>query len=188
MAQRSRDAYPDRVTRTKDDIIKEAMHEMPYGIYVIGSTRGGRPNGMIADWVTQVSFSPRLVAVAFERDSTSLGSIRENGAFTVNLLAEANNGMALAMRFVQPAEAAKVRGRSAGAATQRHDKLEGIDYTLDGRGCPLLDDALAHLQCEAEQFVDAGDHTLVLGRVLDGEVVGSGDPLTTVFTGWGYSG
>ena len=178
------------IERTEEDIIKEAMHEFPYGIYVIGTTADGRPNGMIADWVMQVSFSPRLLLCAFERDSSSLGRIRQNGSFTVNLLNQEGNGMALARSFVQPANAAKVKGRSEAAASQHHAKLAGVDYRLSERapGCPILEDALAYAECQAEQFMEVGDHVLVTGRVLYAEVINQGEPLTSTYTGWSYSG
>ena len=179
-----------RIERTEDDDIREALHEFPYGIYVIGTTRDGRANAMIADWVMQISFSPRLIAVGFERDSSSLARVRESGVFTVNLLSQEGNGMALARSFVQPSNAAKVKGRSDEAAAQQHDKLAGIDYQLSERapGCPIIDDALAYAECVAEQFIEAGDHILVLGRVLFAEVINSGAPLTSTYTGWSYSG
>ena len=179
-----------KIQRTEDDDIREAMHEFPYGIYVIGTTRDGQPNAMIADWVMQISFDPRMVAVGFERDSSSLARVRDNGAFVVNLLSQEGNGMALARGFVQPADASKVKGRSDGAAAQQHDKLAGVAYQLSERapGCPILDDALAYAECAAEQFIEAGDHVLVLGRVLFAEVINSGEPLTSTFTGWSYSG
>ncbi len=49
------------------DEIERVMHELPYGLYIIGSREesDGKVNGMMADWVMQVSFEPRLVAVAF---------------------------------------------------------------------------------------------------------------------------
>ncbi len=175
-----------RREKSHDELIQEAMHELPYGIYIVGSVRDGEPNGMIADWVMQVSFQPRLLAVAFERSSYSLGSIQTNRAFTVNLLAE--DGMALATHFLQPRQGAKIRGRSDQAKAVVHRKLDGVAYGTDVRGCPLLDDALAIYECEAEQFVDAGDHELVIGRVVDARLLRSVDPLTSVFTGWSYSG
>jgi flavin reductase (DIM6/NTAB) family NADH-FMN oxidoreductase RutF len=46
---------------------------------------------------------------------------------------------------------------------------------------------MAWLECDAEQFVDAGDHTIVVGRVRDGHIV-RGASLTSTFTGWTYSG
>ncbi len=96
--------------------------------------------------------------------------------------------MALAARFLQPRQGAKIRGRSEQAQAAVHDKLAGVDFAPDARGCPLLDDALAVYECEAEQFVDAGDHALVIGRVLDARVLRSAEPLTSVYTGWSYSG
>lgn len=178
-----------RIQRTEDDIIKAAMHEMPYGIYVIGTAADGRANGMIADWVMQVSFSPRMVVVAFERDSSSLGRIRAHGYFTVNLLNQEGNGMALAAKFVQPSNPAKVQGR-AGTPAAPVDKLAGIDTHPSERapGCPILDDALAFLECQSERIEEVGDHVLVFGRVLYGEVQHSGEPLTSTYTGWSYSG
>ena len=179
---------PARREKSHDELVGEAMHELPYGIYVIGSVRDGEPNGMIADWVMQVSFTPRLVAVAFEDDSRSLGRIRANRAFTVNLLTEEPDSVELARAFLQPYDASKIKGRSAEAAAQRHDKLAGIDYTTRDSGCPVLDDALAWLECEAEQFIEAGDHVIVIGRVLDGAILHSAEPLTSLYTGWTYSG
>jgi flavin reductase (DIM6/NTAB) family NADH-FMN oxidoreductase RutF len=175
-----------RGPKTDDELIQDAMHQFPYGIYVIGSSSDDRPNAMIADWVMQVSFSPRLMAVAFERDSTNLANIRANNALTINLLDD--DSMELARAFVQPTAGAKVQGRSDEAAAVQHDKLAEIEYRRDSRGCPILDDALAWIEGEAEQFVEAGDHVIVVVRVLNGAVEGSSDPLTSVITGWSYSG
>ncbi len=188
MPESSPKGVPDRVTRTHDDIVAEATHELPYGIYVIGSNDHGKPNAMIADWVMQVSFRPRLLAVAMERDSTTLANVREERVFTVNLLKQEGNGMALAAGFVQPQHGAKVRGRSAAEAAREHDKLAGVDHELTEGGCPILSDALAWLSCELEAEHEVGDHVLVIGRVVDGEVIGQGEPLTSTFTGWVYSG
>lgn len=177
-----------KIEQTDDDYIREAMHELPYGIYVIGTTDGEESNGMIADWVMQVSFDPRLVAVAFERDSSSLRRIRQTGVFTVNLLGREGNGMALAAHFVQPADASKVEGRSDALAAQHVNKLADVDFQTTADGCPILEDALAWLYCELYEESAVGDHVLVTGRVLDGEVIGKGEPLTSTYTGWSYSG
>jgi len=175
-----------RGPKTDDELIQDAMHELPYGIYVIGSTAAGTPNAMIADWVMQMSFSPRLIGTAFERDSTNLANIRANRSLTVNLLDE--ESMALARNFVQPTSGSKVQGRSEGAAAVRHDKLADVDYRLNAQGCPLLDDALAWIEAQAQEFVDVGDHVLVISQVLNARVQGSGEPLTSTITGWSYSG
>ena len=170
--------------------VARVMDEMPYGLYIIGSKEpeDGRVNGMMADWVMQVSFGPRLVGVAFENDSHTLGNVRAHNLFTVNLLSADAAGMELARPFAQPFSGAKVKGRKADEAVKVHYKLDGLAYQTTERGCPILDAALGWLECEAEQFIPIGDHTLVVGRVLDGRVAREGEPLTSVFTGWTYSG
>ena len=169
--------------------IAAAVEEMPYGVYIVGSTRDGEPNGMIADWIMQVAFRPHRVAVSFENDSHSLASIRANKAFTVNLLAHANGaGMTLAQHFVQPHRASKVKGRGQPLASSVYEKLAGVDFTLTDRGCPIIPGALMWLDCAAEQFIDVGDHTLVVGHVLDGNVVTGDRPLTSLDIPWPYSG
>jgi len=173
-----------------DDAIARVMHEMPYGLYIIGSKErdSDKVNGMMADWVMQVSFQPRLVAVAFENDAHTLGNVRKHGAFTVNLLAADRQSMELARPFAQPYSGTKVQGRKGAEATAVHYKLDRLDYRLTNRGCPVLNAAMAWCECEADQFVDIGDHTLVVGRVLDGRVEREAEPLTSTYTGWTYSG
>jgi len=94
--------------------IRSALHTLPYGVYVIGTvTPDGRPNAMVADWVMQVSFQPRILCVSFERDAASLRYLRQTRTLTVNLLPE--SGMDLAARFLQPSDPSKIKGRSANA-------------------------------------------------------------------------
>ena len=49
-----------------DDSIKDALNLMPYGFYSITSRNGDDVNIMVANWVSQVSFEPRLVAIGLE--------------------------------------------------------------------------------------------------------------------------
>lgn len=179
---------PNIPARRALDRVAEAMHQMPYGVYAIGSVDEREANVMIADWVMQVSFEPRLVAVVLERDSSTLERIRAAGCFTVNLLTADPDSLRMAMQFVQPAKAAKVEGRSDAASAQHHWKLDGIEYTRTAKGLPVLADALMWLECDVEQVSDIGDHVLVVGRVLDGRMVNSAEPMTTAYTGWAYSG
>lgn len=164
------------------------MHEMPYGLYIIGSKEDGGVNAMMADWVMQVSFEPRLVAVSFENDSHTLGNVKENGSFTINLLAQDEESMELARQFAQPYSGDKVKGRKGPEATKVHKKLEGIPYKNSGTGCPVLEAAMAWLDCTVENVIPIGDHTLVVGLVVDGRIEKEAEPMTSTFTGWTYSG
>ncbi|HUF52521.1 MAG TPA: flavin reductase family protein [Dehalococcoidia bacterium] len=170
--------------------IEKVMHEMPYGLYIIGSKEvdAGRVNGMMADWVMQVSFEPRLVAVAFEEDSHTLANIRARVFFTVNLLSQDKETMDLARRFAQPYSGEKVRGRESPEARAVHYKLEGVPYTVTENGVPVLDAAMAWFECQAQEFIPIGDHYLAIGEVLDGAVLKEAEPMTSTYTGWMYSG
>lgn len=166
----------------------EVLDRMPYGLYIVGSAKDGDVNGMMADWVMQVSFNPRLVAVAFEHDARTLQNVRSYRFFTVNLLSQEEESMELAAKFAQPYYGAKIKGRSRTATEEIHHKLEGIAHTRTVRGCPVLEAAMGWLECEAEEFVAAGDHTIVIGRVIDSRLLREGEVLTSTYTGWNYSG
>lgn len=168
--------------------VAKVMDEMPYGFYIVGSTMDGEVNGMMADWVMQVSFDPRLVAVAFENDAHTLQNIRINKHFTLNALSQGEDSMNLAAKFAQPYFGAKVKGRTRAVAEEVHRKLVGIPHTTTANGCPILAAAMAWMECEAEQFVETGDHTLVVARVLGAKLLRDAQPLTSSYTGWNYSG
>lgn len=170
-----------------EDVVKTVMEDMAYGLYIVGSCQGDEADGMMADWVMQVSFNPRLVAVALENDARTLQNIRANAAFTLNFLSQEQHGMSLAGKFAQPYFDAKIAGRGNTPARVHH-KLEGLAHARTARGAPVLDEAMAWLECEAEQFLPMGDHTLVIGRVQDGQIRRDAEPLTSTYTGWNYSG
>ena len=170
-----------------EDTIASVLEAMPYGLYIVGSRSDDEVNGMMADWVMQVSFRPRLIAVAFENDARTLTNIRKNGAFAVNALSQDHQSMDLASKFAQPYFDSKVKGRSRVAA-EPHHKLLGVPYTLGANGCPILDAAMAWLACEAEQFISTGDHTLVVANIAGGQMTRDAEPLSSSYTGWNYSG
>jgi flavin reductase (DIM6/NTAB) family NADH-FMN oxidoreductase RutF len=174
---------------TLEQELAGVMEEMPYGLYIVGSrSPDGEVNGMMADWVMQVSFTPRLLAVSFENDAHSLANIRESKTFTINLLGLDHDGMELARHFAQPYFDAKIVGRIRSSATSVHHKLEGLGYWPSAGGSPVLTDAIAWVECAAQQFIPVGDHTLVIGEAVGGKVLRAAEALTSTYTGWPYSG
>jgi flavin reductase (DIM6/NTAB) family NADH-FMN oxidoreductase RutF len=178
------------------DPIAEALEQMPYGLYIIGSRSGPvmgpggseEINGMMADWLMQVSFKPRLLGLSLENNSTTLRFVRESGVFSVNLLPA--TGRELAAKFCQPRDASKIQGRSESAAALTYDKFRGVAWQEgEHTRCPILLDAIAFLECETEALFPAGDHTLVTGRVINGAVLNyESEPLTQRILGWSYAG
>lgn len=162
-----------------------ALDMMNYGMYVIGSRGPAGLNVMAAHWLMQVSFEPRMVALSLENDARTLENIRETRVFSVNVMGD--DSVELVASFLQPANPGKVRGRhllSAGVV----DKLAGVPHKTMATGCPILRDALAWYECEVDGGVSAGDHTLVVARVIDGGQINHGKPLRDDDLGWTYSG
>lgn len=169
------------------DPVAETLELFPYGLYIVGSRGSDNVNGMMADWLMQLSFQPRLIGCALEKDSTTLRNLRETGVFTVNVLAA--DQRALAVRFCQPRQASKVEGRSEQASAVIYDKLAGVLNTPGAlTGCPVLDEGLGYLECEVAELVVVGDHVLAVGRVIGGAVLREGEPLTQRILGWSYAG
>lgn len=165
--------------------VQQAMLAMPYGLYVIGSSDGdGALNAMIAAWVMQVAFEPRLVAVSIENDARTLSYIRHTGHFSVNMLREPG-GMEIARHVVMPAEGRKVAGRSHEVV---YHKLDGLNYETHATGVPLLSDGLGWYACRVHKMVPMGDHTLVAGEVIDAAILGEGEALLEGDLGWEYAG
>ena len=133
----------------------------------------------------QVSFKPRIVALSLENDARTLANIRETRVFSVNVMGE--DSMDLIASFLQPADPTKIAGRTH-IKSPVVDKLAGVPHKTMATGCPVLQAALAWFECEVEGGLPVGDHTLVVGRIVDGGQINNGRPLRDDDLGWTYSG
>ena len=116
-------------------------------------TPGGlQPWGTTINAFTSVSLEPPMVLICVGRERSIHPIIDATGRFVVNILAEDNQGLSDCF-----AGAPSPLPRSA---------FCGASYTLTGSGLPVLDAAVAHLECTVENTMDAGDHTVYLGRVV----------------------
>jgi len=137
-----------------DKLRRRVLWAMPYGLYVLGTRAGDRRNGMTLNWATQVSFDPKLVAVSVEKEAFTHELLLEGKVFTLNLVDREDR--ALVRKFTKPVEVDLEAKTLNGFAF--HDALSGA---------PVLDDAMAYVDCAVRQQVDVGGHTLFLGEVVD---------------------
>jgi flavin reductase (DIM6/NTAB) family NADH-FMN oxidoreductase RutF len=140
-----------------DRLRRRLLWTFPSGLYVIGSRSRDRRNAMTANWVTQVSFDPKLVAVSVEKEAVTHQLIADGGSFTVNTIDREDR--AIVRKFTKPVE----------DDTSAHT-LNGFPYH-DGpsTGGPVLDQAVAFIECEVRNAVDVGGHTLFVGEVVNAE-------------------
>jgi flavin reductase (DIM6/NTAB) family NADH-FMN oxidoreductase RutF len=137
-----------------DKLRRRLLWTFPSGLFVIGSRAGERRNLMTANWVTQVSFDPKLVAVGIEHGSLTHELISEGRVFAVNTVAREDR--AIVRKFTKPTE------WDAAAST-----LNGFAVHDGATGAPILDQAPAYVDCEVRQAVEVGNHTLFIGEVVD---------------------
>jgi len=159
---------------------KQVLRTFTYGLYAVSCVDEGVVNAFTANWLSQVSFEPPLIAVSIENETKSLPMILRSRAFVVNVLRTDGQDEAKPNRAL-----AGALGKSA---LKNPDKLEGIAYTPGPGGAPILEDALAWVACEVRHTVEAGDSTLVVGEVVDLGTLGEGQPLTMNEAGFRHAG
>lgn len=138
-----------------DKLRRRVLWTMPSGLYVLGSRAGDRRNAMTLNWATQVSSDPKLLAVSVEKHAFSHELIVAGGAFTLNVVDREDR--AIVRKFTKPVDV------DTGART-----LNGFAYSdAPVTGAPVLDQAVAWVDCRVHDTVDVGDHSLFLGEVVD---------------------
>ncbi|TMM17860.1 MAG: flavin reductase [Actinobacteria bacterium] len=160
-----------------DKVRRRVLWTMPSGLYVIGSSAGGRRNLMTANWVTQVSFDPKLVAVSVEQEALTATLIADGGTFSLSVVDREDR--AIVRKFVKPVEYDEASGT-----------LNGFAVHEAATGAPILDQALAYVDCEMRQRLPVGDHVLFVGEVVQAGFQGDEDalPLRMEDTRMSYGG
>ena len=134
---------------------KTALRMIPYGIYVLTATDGDDITAATVNWVTQTSFDPPLVVIGMKADSGAYAITKKSGAFALNILGKGQQGTAFA--FFKPVELTK-------------GKISGESYRYGSTGAPLLENAVAVVECNIVELVERGDHHIVVGEVVDAHV------------------
>jgi flavin reductase ActVB len=127
---------------------KSALSRWVTGVTVITTrSRSGELAGLTASSFTSVSLEPPLVLFCLAHNSTSKPAFEATDGFVIHILSEGQR--ALSGQFAQ----------------QGGDKFAGVAWQAGLRGMPLLDGALAHLECRIAQVHSGGDHLIVVGEV-----------------------
>lgn len=142
------------------------LERFPYGLYIVTVTHDGDEHGMTANWITQASFEPPMLAVAIENTSGTISLIRDAHHFAVSLLTTEQRDLA-----------AKLGRTLKGVKTKPAPAAQ----------TPVLTEAVGWVECRAVATLPAGDHTLVLGEILEAGVEnGDAEPLTLKAAGLRY--
>ncbi|MBI3745933.1 MAG: flavin reductase [Chloroflexi bacterium] len=138
---------------------RQVMGRFATGVTVVTTFSEGRPQGITVNALSSVSLEPPLVMVALDRGRFITPMVREHGRYAVNVLGEGQQGLSDCF-----AHAAVRPGR---------EDFCGAAWYPGTTGLPLLEGAIATLECSVVETFSAGDHDLFIGRV---DALDDGDP------------
>lgn len=138
------------------------------GVAVVATIdAAGEPRGLTANAVASLSLEPALVLACIERSADTHDILSRTGFFAISMLAQDDE--AVARRF----------------AADGADKFRGLAWHPERTGAPVLDRALAWVDCHLHSLCDGGDHTIFIGAVVAGDAR-EGEPL--LYYRGGYAG
>ncbi len=134
-------------------LFKEAMGNYPTGVTVLTTTdKDGNPVGLTVNSFASVSLDPLLVLWSIDHRVSTLDSFVNGGKFAVHILA--GDQQDVCKNF----------------SSKDVDRFSTCEWTFSELQLPIIDGAFAVLQCETFQTIEAGDHTILIGKVVDIEI------------------
>jgi flavin reductase (DIM6/NTAB) family NADH-FMN oxidoreductase RutF len=151
------------------DRFREVLGHYPTGVAIVTAVLdGGQPIGMVVGSFTAVSLDPPLVAFLPDRSSSTYARLRGVSQFVVNVLSAEQEDLCRVF-----------------SSKRIVDKWESVSWSPTTSGVPLLDGAVAWIECDSEATYEAGDHDIVIGRVKNLEVANPALPLLFFQGGYG---
>jgi flavin reductase (DIM6/NTAB) family NADH-FMN oxidoreductase RutF len=144
---------PSELGAISSNAFKAIFASFPGGVTIVTTTDlAGAPIGVTVSAVMSLSLKPPQLLISLASSKYTMRMIEAQEVFTVNFLAAQQH--AISDRF----------------ATAMPDKFAGVDwYPGAETGAPVLAGVRAHAECRTEALIRAGDHTLVVGRIVAGD-------------------
>jgi flavin reductase (DIM6/NTAB) family NADH-FMN oxidoreductase RutF len=135
--------------------LRRVMGHFATGVTVITTkNKDGVPNGLTANAFLSLSLNPPLVLISVDKAAQCYTCFERETGFTVNFLGEGQEE--LSRRF----------------ATKGIDKFAGLQWHEGINGAAVLDGVLGYVECKIRQCLDGGDHTIVIGEILNAHASG----------------
>ena len=151
-------------------LFRQLLGRFATGVTVVTTrapSSGSEPIGMTASSVASVSLDPPLVLVSVDRRHEMHTALEAASHFVLNVLAADQE--ALSRRF----------------AADAPNRFGGVGFRPNKQGIAVLDGVVAHIECEKQAAIPAGDHTVFIGLVVGGNVT---DRRPLLYYRGGYAG
>lgn len=137
----------------KVDLFKAAMGNYPTGVTVVTALdENNQPIGLTVNSFASVSLDPLLVLWSIDKRVSTYDTFAKIDQFAINILS--HNQADIAMLF----------------ASRNEDRFNNCDWTLSENHLPVIKNTNATLQCKTFKHVEAGDHMILIGEIIDIEV------------------
>jgi flavin reductase (DIM6/NTAB) family NADH-FMN oxidoreductase RutF len=131
-------------------VFRRALGSFVTGVTVVTTVDNeGIERGFTANSFASVSLDPPLVLVCLAKSARSFAAFSSVGHFAINILAEDQ------------------RGASSAFASSQGTKFSAVTWKPGQTGVPIIDNVVAWFECAFHDKVDAGDHVILVGRVVD---------------------
>jgi 3-hydroxy-9,10-secoandrosta-1,3,5(10)-triene-9,17-dione monooxygenase reductase component len=140
---------PDELLVPDDKQFRSVLGHFATGVTIITAMDGEEPVGMAANSFTSLSLDPPLVLFCVAHTSSTWPRIEQAGTFAINILGEGHEE--LSQLF----------------AMKGADRFSKTPWRIGVSGAPVLEEAIAYLDCRFEAEYPGGDHKIIVGRVLD---------------------
>ena len=131
------------------DAFKIAVGEFATGVAVVTGAKDDVPYGFTVQTFVSLSLKPALVSVCPAKTAASWPEIRGSGHFCVNILSQDQRELSDMM------------------ASDEELRFKKVDWRSGKTGSPVLAGALSYVDCRLFREFETGDHTIVVGEVLD---------------------
>ncbi|MDJ0677813.1 MAG: diflavin flavoprotein [Calothrix sp. MO_167.B42] len=137
--------------------VEQAVGRILGSLCVVTAKQGDISSAMLASWVSQASFSPPGLTIAVAKDRALESLMYSGNKFVLNILKEGNH-LGLMKHFLKP-------------FAPGEDRFAEVGYKDAENGCPILNDALAYLECSVQSRMEIGDHWLIYATLDNGQVL-----------------
>ncbi len=129
--------------------LRQALGSFPTGVTVVSCLDTNKnPLGFTANSFTSVSLDPKLISICIDKESFNIDSFSITKHFAVSVLSE--NQQSISTTFATPNE----------------DRFKNVEWRTEDTGSPIINGAVAWFDCNTEQAVDAGDHLILIGKII----------------------
>lgn len=143
----------------------KAFHKLSYGLYIIATEHDGVKAGYIGNTAFQITSTPSKVAISSHKNNFTTQKIIDSKRFSLSVLKK-------------EVETSLI-GKFGFMSGEDMDKFQGVEFITAETGAPIvLESCVAWFDCKVLETVDVGTHILIIGEVMESDLVSNEEALT----------